>query len=134
MKRRKIYSLFCVVTIAASLFLPTVLARQIGDYDLTLPRFSSDTTSALEKENASAGINNNDSTGGGKTLNTSIRSAYSGADITPVYQLSSGSRIVMYYNGGGDNYIGSDTRLAMAPQFGNHVRIHTSGSWSPDSY
>lgn len=37
MKRRKIYSLFCVVTIAASLFLPTVLARQIGDYDLTLP-------------------------------------------------------------------------------------------------
>ena len=79
-------------------------------------------------------INNNYSTGGGKTLNTSIRSAYSGADITTVYQLSSGSRIVMYYNGGGDNYIGSDTRLAMAPQFGNHVRIHTSGSWSPDSY
>ena len=34
----------------------------------------------------------------------------------------------MYYNGGGDNYIGSGTRLAMAPQFGNHVRIHTSGS------
>ena len=116
------------------MFLPTVLARQVGDYDLTLPRFHSDTTSALEKENASAGINNNDSTGGGKTLNTSIRSAYSGADITPMYQLSSGSRIVMYYNGGGDNYIGSDTRLAMAPQFGNHVRIHTSGSWSPDSY
>ncbi|HGP8660919.1 TPA: hypothetical protein ACLXCH_001224 [Streptococcus pneumoniae] len=130
MKRRKIYSLFCVVTIASSLFLPTVLARQIGDYDLTLPRWGSDTTSELEKDNASAGINNNDSTGGGKTLNTSIRSAYSGSDITPV----SGSRIVMYYNGGGDNYIGSGTRLAMAPQFGNHVRIHTSGSWSPDSY
>ena len=87
MKRRKIYSLFCVVTIAFSLFLPTVLARQIGDYDLTLPRFGADTTSELEKENASAGINNNDSTGGGKTLNTSIRSAYSGADITPMYQL-----------------------------------------------
>ncbi|VQD08438.1 Uncharacterised protein [Streptococcus pneumoniae] len=134
MKRRKIYSLFCVVTIAFSLFLPTVLARQIGDYDLTLPRWGSDTTSELEKENASAGINNNDSTGGGKTLNTSIRSAYSGSDITPVYSLGSGSRIVMYYNGGGDNYIGSGTRLAMAPQFGNHVRIHTSGSWSPDSY
>ncbi|HEV1983245.1 TPA: hypothetical protein VYQ26_002161, partial [Streptococcus pneumoniae] len=76
------YSLFCVVTIASSLFLPTVLARQIGDYDLTLPRWGSDTTSELEKENASAGINNNDSTGGGKTLNTSIRSAYSGSDIT----------------------------------------------------
>lgn len=134
MKRRKIYSLFCVVTIASSLFLPTVLARQIGDYDLTLPRWGSDTTSELEKENASAGINNNDSTGGGKRLNTSIRSAYSGSDITPVYSLGSGSRIVMYYNGGGDNYIGSGTRLAMAPQFRNHVRIHTSGSWSPDSY
>ncbi|HGQ6288386.1 TPA: hypothetical protein ACL0NQ_001378, partial [Streptococcus pneumoniae] len=88
----------------------------------------------LEKENASAGINNSDSTGGGKRLSTSIRSAYSGSDITPVYSLGSGSRIVMYYNGGGDNYIGSGTRLAMAPQFGNHVRIHTSGSWSPDSY
>lgn len=80
------------------MFLPTVLARQIGNYDLTLPRWGSDTTSELEKENASAGINNSDSTGGG------------------------------------NNYIGSGTRLAMAPQFGNHVRIHTSGSWSPDSY
>ncbi|VQJ09223.1 Uncharacterised protein [Streptococcus pneumoniae] len=116
------------------MFLLTVLARQIGDYDLTLPRWGSDTTSELEKENASAGVNNNDSTGGGKRLNTSIRSAYSGSDITPVYSLGSGSRIVMYYNGGGDNYIGSGTRLAMAPQFGNHVRIHTSGSWNPDSY
>lgn len=64
------------------MFLPTVLARQIGNYDLTLPRWGSDTTSELEKENASAGINNNDSTGGGKRLNTSIRSAYSGSDIT----------------------------------------------------
>ncbi|MFR9406123.1 hypothetical protein ACLVT7_13480, partial [Streptococcus pneumoniae] len=89
------------------MFLPTVLARQIGNYDLTLPRWGSDTTSELEKENASAGINNNDSTGGGKRLNTPIRSAYSGSDITPVYSLGSGSRIVMYYNGGGDNYIGS---------------------------
>lgn len=67
------------------MFLPTVLARQIGNYDLTLPRWGSDTTSELEKENASAGINNSDSTGGGKRLNTSIRSAYSGSDITPVY-------------------------------------------------
>lgn len=69
------------------MFLPTVLARQIGNYDLTLPRWGSDTTSELEKENASAGINNSDSTGGGKRLNTSIRSAYSGSDITPVYSL-----------------------------------------------
>ena len=50
------------------MFLPTVLARQIGNYDLTLPRWGSDTTSELEKENASAGINNSDSTGGGKRL------------------------------------------------------------------
>ncbi len=67
------------------MFLLTVLARQIGDYDLTLPRWGSDTTSELEKENASAGINNSDSTGGGKRLNTSIRSAPIVGQILPRY-------------------------------------------------
>ncbi|WP_227990705.1 hypothetical protein [Streptococcus ruminantium] len=113
---------------------PTVLSRDILDYSLVSPRIGSVTTGRITKQNASRGVNRNYSTGGGKTLNTSIRNAYSGSDVTPTYSLPSGSRIVMSYNGSGSNYVGESTTLALAPQFGNLVRVATNGNWSPDEY
>lgn len=113
---------------------PTVLSRDILDYSLVSPRIGSVTTGRITKQNASRGVNRNYSTGGGKTLNTSIRNAYSGSDITPTYSLPSGSGIVMSYNGSGSNYVGESTTLALATQFGNLVRVATNGNWSPDEY
>lgn len=117
-----------------AMFSPAILAREIASYGLVLPRIGASTTGWLTKTNASGAVNNNESTGGGKNLNTAIRNAYSNTDITPTYNLSSGSRIIMDYNGGGRHYIYSNTTLALASQFGNLVKIQTQGTWSPDQW
>ncbi len=113
---------------------PTVLSRDILDYSLVSPRIGSVATGRMIKQNALRGVNRNYSTGGGKTLNTSIRNAYSRNDIIPAYSLPSGSRIVMSCNVSGSNYVDESTTVAIPTQFGNLVRVAINGNWSPDEY
>lgn len=103
-------------------------------YNVTLPRQGASTTGYAKKENDSRGVNSNTAIGGNKNLNTAIRRTSNGVDITPVYTLASGSRIIMSYSGGGSSYKGAGTTLALASKLGNSVRIQCQGSWSPDEY
>ncbi|HEM4449013.1 TPA: hypothetical protein U1Y82_001811 [Streptococcus suis] len=111
---------------------PTVFSRGVLDYSMVLPRIGSTTTGSIVKVTHSRGVNRNDSTGDGKTLNTSIRNYHSGSDITPTYSLPSGARVLMSYHGSGSHYVNETTTLGLATQFGNTVRVQTTGSWSPD--
>ncbi|WP_227985522.1 MULTISPECIES: hypothetical protein [Streptococcus] len=116
------------------LMISHVSGRDIADYDVTIPRFGAITTGRVYKENSSNGVNRNYAIGGNKRMTTSIRLTRTGGDITPSLQMSSGSRIILRYNGGGDAYAGSTTTLALATPLTTVVRVQAQGSWSPDEW
>lgn len=132
-KTRKIFTLSILgLTLGTAIPVLANSGKTIKSYNIILPRIGNSTTGNIIKVNKSAGINNNQSIGGGKTLNTSIKRASNGSDITPSLKIGSGSRVAFNYNGGNSNYVGANTKLSMASGLLNVVRIQTQGSWSPD--
>jgi hypothetical protein len=106
-------------------------ARNIGSYDLIVPRFGGRAySSTLSKVNSSRGVDNNTSNGGGYTLYTAIYRS-SRSRVTPKYALPTGARIVIPYKSG-QNLPGKGYRLCHQTKLTTAVNVQSRGSWSPD--
>lgn len=110
-----------------------VSARQIASYDVTIPRQGNITTGRLIKEGYTNGVHRNDAIGGNKRINTSIKRASDGIDITGSYTMGAGDRIELAYRNGSGAYVGSATTLSIATPLSTYVRVQAQGSWSPDA-
>ncbi|WP_447460183.1 hypothetical protein [Streptococcus phocae] len=110
-----------------------VSARQIAGYDITIPRYGNITTGRLIKEGYTNGIHRNNAIGGNKRINTSIKRASNGADITGSYQMGPGDRIELSYRGGAGAYVNNATTLSVATPVTTVVKVQAQGSWSPDA-
>ncbi|MFA9414795.1 MULTISPECIES: hypothetical protein [unclassified Streptococcus] len=126
-------SITALAIVGIGVVISQVSARQIGDYDVTIPRFGNITTTTLYKENHTNGVHQNDAIGGNKRINTSIQLSRTGADITGSYQMGPGDVIYMPYHGGAGAYIGSGTKLSIATPVSTVVKVQAQGSWSPDA-
>ncbi len=108
----------------------TVSARNIADYNLTMPRLGGVTkTDSLYKTSQTRGVNNNTSVGGGYTMHCAI---YKGEDkVTATHSAGSGDRIYIKYN---DPASAENCNLKLGAWTGlsTYVKVQTSGSWSPD--
>lgn len=109
-----------------------VSARNIANYDITMPRFGGVTkTDSLYKTNQSRAVNNNTAVGGDYTMHCAI---YRGENkMTSTYSASSGDRIYLSYNSPSDAE-GSNLKLGGWTGLTTYVKVQTRGSWSPDEY
>ncbi|MBK0347103.1 hypothetical protein JDW15_00460 [Aerococcaceae bacterium zg-ZJ1578] len=114
-------------------FVSQISARQIAGYDITIPRFNNITTGYLIKEGYTNAIHRNNAIGGNKRINTAIKNANTGSDITSVYQMGAGDRIALAYNGGAGAYVNTATTLSVSTPVSTVVRVQAQGSWSPDA-
>ncbi|AGM98260.1 hypothetical protein [Streptococcus iniae] len=114
-------------------FVTQVSARPIAGYDVTIPRFGNINTGRLVKEGYTNAVHRNNSIGGNKRINTSIKHANTGNDITGSYSMGAGDRIELAYNGGSGAYVNNATTLSIATPATTVVKVQAQGSWSPDA-
>lgn len=107
-----------------------VSARHVAGYKFNLPRFGSPVyTDSLKKTNSTRAVNNNNYVGG--NYNLFCRVVRNGQNLTNEVKQRSGERRLLNYTAPW-NEVGKRVSLKLYSHWTDYVRIHVSGTWSPD--
>lgn len=132
MNVKKITAKLLTLIMAFTMLSSVAYARNIGNYDLIIPRFGAmNYSSPLKKTDATRAVNNNTSIGGGYTLNCAIYKSSDNSKMSGTKSFSSGDRIYISYNDA-SSAKGQNVKLGIWSSLTTTVKVQASGSWSPD--